>query len=260
MALRAVRRIRGAPSHGLRETSANLSEPVNKIVVFLARTDPEPCNDITVATCYGTIVISDSGRPNVSAERLELHGWMKWIAHPDLKLVAGEALDVPWQSIEFIPESPMRSGFHGISRSRPALMSSSTSRRTLSRSPLPMSRFICSSQSSSFQPCSHAASSARCSNGSCAIAVLISARLTRRSYHRPIALPSSSNAAGKVSIVSPDPHSRSIPYCFVAGSVSGHLDCPILAGRPISRTTLADQKEWLPETFLPFAGRSICWS
>src|SRR5438874_12641991 len=41
-----------------------------------------------------------------------------------------------------------------------------------------MSRFICSSHSSSLQPCNHAANSERSSNESCSMAVLISGRLT----------------------------------------------------------------------------------
>src|SRR6266403_6064882 len=59
-----------------------------------------------------------------------------------------------------MPETPMRSRRHGISRTRPDLMSSSTSRKTSSSLPLAISRFICSSHSSSFQPCNHAANSA----------------------------------------------------------------------------------------------------
>ncbi len=72
----------------------------------------------------------------------------------------------------------MRSGFHGMFRSRPALRSSSTSRRTASSLPAAMSRFICSSHSSSFQPCSHPASSARSSDDSCSMASLICSMLT----------------------------------------------------------------------------------
>jgi hypothetical protein len=43
-------------------------------------------------------------------------------------LFSRETLHVSWQSIELVPETPMRSRRHGISRVRPALISSSTSR------------------------------------------------------------------------------------------------------------------------------------
>jgi len=56
---------------------------------------------------------------------------------------------------------PMRSGFRGISRRRPALRSSSTSRKIASNSPVAISRFIHSSHLSSFQPWNQAASWAR---------------------------------------------------------------------------------------------------
>lgn len=64
-------------------------------------------------------------------------------------------------------------------------MSSSTSRRMWSNLPAATSRSICSSQSSSCQPWSQAASSARSSNESCSIAVLSSARLTALVYRGP---------------------------------------------------------------------------
>ena len=87
-----------------------------------------------------------------------------------------------WESIELVPETPVRSRGHGISRTRPALMSSSTSCRTVSSLPLATSRFICSSHSSSFQPCNQAASSARSSNESRSIALWISAKLIDQLY------------------------------------------------------------------------------
>src|SRR6266487_5165107 len=102
---------------------------------------------------------------------------MEWITQPELKLFSRETLDMSWQSIELAPEASMRSRRHGSSRTRPALISSSTSRKTSSSLPLAISRFICSSHSSSFQPCNHAASSARSSNESCSMAVLLSAKL-----------------------------------------------------------------------------------
>jgi hypothetical protein len=77
------------------------------------------------------------------------------------------------------------SGFRGISRRRPALMSSSTSRSTRSSFPSAMSRFICSSHSSSFQPWNHAASLTRSSKESCSIGVLISAMLGANNRRRP---------------------------------------------------------------------------
>ncbi len=76
------------------------------------------------------------------------------------------------------PEVTVRPRCHGISRSFPARMSSSTSRKMWSSLPAATSRFICSSHSSSFQPWSQAASSARSSNESCSMAVLIWSTLT----------------------------------------------------------------------------------
>src|SRR5438093_5560669 len=107
---------------------------------------------------------------------------MKRVTQPELKFLSCEALDMSWESIELVPETPVRSRGHGISRTRPALMSSSTSCRMLSSLPAAMSRFICSSHSSSFQPCNQAASSARSSNESRSIALWISAKLTDQLY------------------------------------------------------------------------------
>ena len=107
---------------------------------------------------------------------------MKRVTQPELKFLSCEALDMSWESIELVPETPVRSRGHGISRTRPALMSSSTSCRTVSSLPLATSRFICSSHSSSFQPCNQAASSARSSNESRSIALWISAKLTDQLY------------------------------------------------------------------------------
>lgn len=103
---------------------------------------------------------------------------MKRIALPKPIFNSSQRLDVSRQFIEAIPETPMRSGIHGISLSRPARMSSSISRMTASNLPSAMSRLICSSHSSSFQPCSHAASSARSSKDNCSIAFLIWSILT----------------------------------------------------------------------------------
>src|ERR1700751_1841226 len=97
--------------------------------------DPKPHHNTTMATRQRAIMVTDPDGPNIPDQRLELHGRMERIGHPDLKLFSGQTLDVCWQSIELVPESTMRSGPHGISRSRPALMSSSTSRRTLSSFP-----------------------------------------------------------------------------------------------------------------------------
>jgi len=107
---------------------------------------------------------------------------MKGIFLPEPVFFARSRLDLDWQTIEMSPEMTVRPRRHGISRRRPALMSSSTSRRIRSNLPAATSRLICSSHSSSFQPWSQAASSALSSNESCSIAVLSSARLTAGVY------------------------------------------------------------------------------
>jgi hypothetical protein len=78
----------------------------------------------------------------------------------------------------------MRSGFHGMSRSRPVWMSSSTSRRMVSNLPTAILRFICSSYSSSFQQWNQAANCARSSRESFSTASLIWSILTLQNLTR----------------------------------------------------------------------------
>jgi hypothetical protein len=103
---------------------------------------------------------------------------MKGISFPEPVLFPRAGLNLGRQTIEMGPEVTVRPRDHGISRRRPARMSSSTSRRMRSNFPAATSRLICSSHSSSCQPWSQAASSARSSNESCSIAVLICSTLT----------------------------------------------------------------------------------
>jgi hypothetical protein len=58
------------------------------------RADPKPNDKIIFTASECAIMVSDLDRPNIRAERLELHRWMKRIAPPDLKLVSGETLDM----------------------------------------------------------------------------------------------------------------------------------------------------------------------
>jgi hypothetical protein len=69
------------------------------------RADPKPNDKITLTATKCAIMVSDSDRPSIRAERFELHQWMKRIALPDLKLVPGETLDMGRQSVELVPES-----------------------------------------------------------------------------------------------------------------------------------------------------------
>jgi hypothetical protein len=68
----------------------------DEVIVFFVAADPEPNNKITMLLCNRAIVIFDPERPNISEERHEMHGRMKRIANPELKLFADEALDVRW--------------------------------------------------------------------------------------------------------------------------------------------------------------------
>ena len=154
------------------------AQALDEVVVIFVRADPEPDDQVVGPSGQRTVRRPDPHRPDVTEQRLKLQRRVKGISLPEPVLFPSARLHLFRQAIEMCPEVTVRPRCHGISRSFPAWMSSSTSRRMWSSLPAATSRFICSSHSSSFQPWSQAASSARSSNESRSMAVLIWSTLT----------------------------------------------------------------------------------
>lgn len=66
----------------------------HEVVVFFMCADPEPDNELAIATRKRSIMISDPHRPDVNAERLELHRRVKRIPLPEPEFISRETLDV----------------------------------------------------------------------------------------------------------------------------------------------------------------------
>ena len=78
----------------MRREAKVLTKPLKEIVIVFVSADPEPHHNVLIPTRQSTIAVSDSDRPDIADQRLEMHRGMKGIPLPESKLIPCETMNV----------------------------------------------------------------------------------------------------------------------------------------------------------------------